>query len=220
MGPAVADIRRIFEVALPLVAVSGIVLAVQVWHRRDYPAGRSFFVVMCSGALWAVADWLGIMSRSDRWLGLSFVAVHTVSISWLIFCLEFTGRRRWITSTRVVILTIIPVICTTLEITNDWHYLVWRPRINKSDDFGIFWWISTLYDYAALAAGVLYLLRSFGDCGSAQRRRILLLIVAASFPWLADFLQFTAFYPRNAPNPATLAFSGQFHRHFPRAIPF
>ena len=49
-----------------------------------------------------------------------------IPVSWFLITLEFSGRKRWITSKKVALLAVIPLTTLVLAWTNSYHHLLWQ----------------------------------------------------------------------------------------------
>jgi PAS domain S-box-containing protein len=222
--------RLFFAYALLGVVLIGCILAAQVWRRRAMPAARSFLCVIVAGALWAFADAMGIFYPWTFWLAMAYFGIGALPIAWLAFCLEYSGRGKWLNKAIVVALLVIPAVTILAVATNDLHGWMWR---NMADNgriqvtYGPYHIISSIYSYLLFLMGFFLLLINLVESSPVHRRQGVIVILAGLIPWIANLLQILDVYPRSAPNPTPLAFIvssliffwGLFHLHLLEIMP-
>ena len=62
-----------------------------------------------------------------------FIGVATTPVAWLAFALEYTRRKAWLNTRRLILLCIIPAITLTLILTSNFHQLFWIKVAVSSD---------------------------------------------------------------------------------------
>lgn len=201
--------RLFFAYALLGVVLIGCILAAQVWRRRAMPAARSFLFVIVAGAIWAFADAMGIFFPWTFWLALAYVGIGALPITWLAFCLEYSGRGKWLNKAIVVALTVIPAMAVLAVATNELHGWMWHNVLDNGRIqviYGPWLLISSGYSYLLFLAGFLFLLLNLAESSPVYHRQGIVVILAGLIPWIANLLQIADVYPRVAPNPTPLAF--------------
>ena len=181
----------VYQVALILGGVAtATISALGVRHRSDSRA----VALTCLTA--AMAEWSLFYALELIVPGpgpklsiarLEYAGIIVVPVAWFATAASFARLDRWISSRRLVILSIIPLFSLLLIWTNDLHSLFWTdvslapagPFWVVSFARGAAFWLHTAYSYALLFAGS-YLLaaRIFaylatvppaGACASAGR---------------------------------------------------
>jgi hypothetical protein len=173
------------------------------------PAARSFLCVIVAGAIWAFADAIGILFPNILWVTIAYIGIGALPIAWLAFCLEYSGRGKWLNKSSVLALSVIPAIAFLAVSTNDLHYWMWRNVATNGGIqviYGPCHFISSSYSYLLFLVGFLLLLLNLVESSPVYRRQGLLVILAGLIPWIANLLQIMDVYPRAAPNPTPLAF--------------
>jgi PAS domain S-box-containing protein len=200
---------KVFAIVLLFGVLIGCILSAQIWRRRTLPAAHSFFVVIVAGTLWAFADAMRIFFPNDIWGTIPFLGIGALPVAWLAFCLEYTGRDNWLNKTRVLFLSLIPVLTIAVVATNSLHGWMWK-NIQSSSGIRVIYgpWhlISSSYSYLLFLAGILLLLFNLAESSPGYRRQGIILLLAGLIPWFANLLQILDIYPRAAPNPTPLAF--------------
>lgn len=199
----------IFAVSLLFGVLIGCFLAAQIWHRRTLPAARSFFIVIVAGTVWAFTDAIRIFIPIGFWETSPYLGIGALPVAWLAFCLEYSGRGNWLNKSRVLTLSIIPVLTIPVVATNSLHGWMWTNISSPSGIkviYGPWHLFSSSYSYLLFLAGILLLLFNLAETSPGYRRQGIIILLAGLIPWFANLLQIVDIYPRAAPNPTPLAF--------------
>ncbi|MDQ7024227.1 MAG: histidine kinase N-terminal 7TM domain-containing protein [Anaerolineae bacterium] len=127
---------------------------------------------------------------------MTYIGITTVPVAWLIFVLEYTGREQWISSRKIAMLSIVPVITLFSVATNSYHQLHWSDIYLTSDstlayavyDTGSLFWLNAIYGYSLMMVSAVLLVRTFLRTPTFYRRQIAWLLVAQIVPWVGNFL--------------------------------
>lgn len=174
-------------------------------------------VMILAAAFWALGD--GWLVLRPSWpveralVTLTFTCISTVTLAWLLFALEFTGRRAWITRGRTLVLGVVPLVMVVLVATNEFHYWVWRYRLageTKLSENGPAMLGFLAYVYTLFLLGVALFLQMLLRASPARRTSTLVVLAAGLVPWAADAIQFILHYPHSPRSivPYTFLLSG------------
>jgi len=167
---------------------------------NEIGAVRWVGLLMLSNAVWSVAYGLELGSRDLEQMkflvNFEYLGIVSLPISWFLFCIELSGKGKWLRKTsNKLLIAIVPVITLLLLFTNDLHHLHYRNlEIDYSGSFptlkitpGIAYYIFTFYFYILLAIGNYLLIKKFSKSDSVYRKQNRVIIIAALLPWLANF---------------------------------
>src|SRR5687767_10105875 len=116
---------------LPLVIaalISG-ALALYTWRNRRTAGALPISILMLVLFLWETC-YIFLLAGLDVttkvfWSNIMFVWVIATPLAWLIFALEFTGRKTWVNGHRLALLSIFPITTILIVFTNEFHHLFW-----------------------------------------------------------------------------------------------
>jgi PAS domain S-box-containing protein len=209
--------------ALPSL-LSGVVSAIvawSAWKRRRVSGAASFALLMLSVAIWSLGTALQLLSATLPaglfWIRLEYVGVVSVPVMWLIFCLQYTGRARWLTTGRTIALWAIPCVVLALVWTAPLHKLYYRevrlvaggPYVFLETQRGVGYWVGIAYDYLLLAIGAVLLAQLLASSSPPYRRQLAIVLVALVIPWAGSVLYMLGWVsPYVDPAPMSLALAG------------
>jgi PAS domain S-box-containing protein len=106
-----------------------IYLGLYGWRRRHIPAAKPFIIACVLCGLWSLGAILEIsaLNFSTQIFWKKFQAIWQLPAAATITCfvLQYAGLGRWLTRRNYVLLFLIPLLCSLLMITNDFHHLIW-----------------------------------------------------------------------------------------------
>ena len=186
--------------ALAVAGGGAAFLAVYGWRRRRLPGGTPFALAMGALALWALASALELvspgLSAKILWSKLQYVGVVSVAPLWLVFALEFTRRKQWLTAPRALLLWAVPLAVLALVWTNEWHGLVWTrvtlasaaPGAQAIYHHGPAVWVNLAYSYSLLIVGTALMAAAALRMPRHRRLEAALLLTAVVVPWASNVL--------------------------------
>jgi PAS domain S-box-containing protein len=136
------------------------------WRRRGVPGGRSFIILMAIMITWSLANALEMMgSKLDLklfWANVQYICYSIAPATLLALTLQYTGRERWLTRRRLILLMIIPSLTVVIAWTN-WGGLLRRdvfldsggpfPVVGKT--YGPWFWVHLLYNYSLVVVSFI-----------------------------------------------------------------
>jgi hypothetical protein len=125
-----------YVIPLAVSALIAAALALVAWRRHEVPAALPFGFLSLSIFEWSVGYGLELtfaeLPAQVIWAKIEYFGIVSVPLVWLAFALTYTGRERWLTLRKLLLLSIVPLITLTLVWTNDWHGLVWSQTAARS----------------------------------------------------------------------------------------
>ena len=121
---------------IPLVIaalISG-TLAWFTWRYRQTSGVTSFSLMMLILFQWGTSYILELaatdLASKQFWIRFMFAGVVATPVAWLTFALEYTGRK--VKPTRILLLSILPLLTMGIILTNDAHHLFWARIVTTS----------------------------------------------------------------------------------------
>jgi len=142
---------------------------------QDVPSVKSFTIVMWLEAAWA---FLYVLDASTQFIPLKTFIVNFTYIptllatsGWLVIALEYTGREKWLTRRRAILLLILPAIFVAAAFTSHlhtlWRYnyqLIWPDVVpTQIAARGPLYWVYIAYLIGLVGVSVALLLSSYKD---------------------------------------------------------
>ncbi len=126
----------------------------------------------------------------------SYIGVVSVSLLFLLFCLEYANIKRWVTIRFNWYLWVLPAIMLFLTFTNEWHKLIWSGFDTIEKDtvkyliyyHGPLFWVLVGYSYLMLMFAFSVLLQISIKVDKINKIQVIMLINAAFFPLLGNFI--------------------------------
>jgi PAS domain S-box-containing protein len=192
------SLQTIYVTPLVVSAMIAGALAWYTWRHRQTEGAKPFTLLMLAIFQWGVCYILQLTSTDlaikTFWDKITFIAVVTTPVMWLLFALEYTGRKEWISRPRIPLLFVMPFITLIVIWTNEAHHLFWTTQevyqvgdlvLRKSDN-GLWFWVHALYSYALILAGTVLIVRALLRWPAQYRRQMAWILFAVAAPWLAN----------------------------------
>ena len=193
---------------IPLIVAAALTSAsaVYIYRRHHVAAARTVALVLLAGTGWVVGYTLELagadLHTKVLWYKVEILSVVFMSMTWLVFTLQYTGLERWITRRNVAFLSIIPVITLILVLTNEYHWLIWGRVVMNTEgslmvaDFvhGTWFWVHTVYSYCLVLFGFLLLVQMLLRSQRFYYWQIIAILFAAFFPMMLTVLNLVGLY--------------------------
>ncbi len=208
-----------YSVPVVVAVVLSAALAVQAWRKRPSAGAASVALLMTALAWWSFGYALELSAATFDWellwTNVQYLGIVLSPAAWLLFAVDYSGRRRRLTRRSLVLLAIEPVLALVLVWTNSAHHLVWRSveLVNTagfnalSRTYGIAFWIHTAYSYALLLTGAVLLLGYLLRSPRLFRGQFVAALVAVAVPWVGSILYVTRLNPFDGLDISPLAFT-------------
>jgi len=180
---------------LALSALIDVVAAVGVWRRRLAVGRVSLALLLFAAAAWSITYALELVTvgRSSRefWGSLEFVGTTLLAPAWLMFVLEYTGRRDRLTRRLVALLAIEPLLVFAVLLNPDTHDLIRHfgpgpvARVPVVEVEALYW-VHFAYANLMIAVGTGLLIVRLLRVSSLYRRQSVILLAAVVFPMIGN----------------------------------
>lgn len=190
-----------------VAAVISLTLVVYIWQRRTAPGAMAFFAMMLAVAVWSLGSFMELgsagLSTKVFWAKFQQVGIAVLPPVWLAFALQYTGRGKWLTRRKLILLTIMPLVTLALVWTNDLHHLFWKGiRLDNSGPYpmmlstqGIWFWINLVFSYLLITFGIFCLIKAYFRAAYPYRAQASVLLVGAIAPLAASLLSLSDLEP-------------------------
>ena len=149
---------------------------------------------------------------------IAYMGIISVSVTWFVFALHYTGGSRLVIGRRILAFCIVPLVIVVLVWSNGWHHLMWfnehlitsGPFTVTAKTYGPFFWISLAHTYLLIFIGAIILIRRLFVGVPLYTGQAVSLIVAVSLPliWNIIYVFDLVPMPRKDLTPAMFAISG------------
>jgi len=187
--------------ALTLIFFGSISMLISLYIlNNEIGAVKWVGFLMLSNSIWSIAYGLELGSNGFEQMkfltNIEYIGIVSLPVGWFIFCIELSGKSKWIRKTsNKLLISIVPVVTLALLWTNDLHHLHYRQlEVDYSGNFpmlkitpGISYYLFTSYFYILLGTGTLMLIRKFSKSDAVYRKQNKVILIAATLPWLANF---------------------------------
>ncbi|HEX3001993.1 MAG TPA: histidine kinase N-terminal 7TM domain-containing protein, partial [Methanoregula sp.] len=187
---------------IPLLIAAAITgaLAVISFRRRSDPIILYFILLMGATTLWILAYAVQISSAdlgtNLTMITIAYLGIMTIPVVWLFLILCYLGYVNLITPRNSLLLLIVPIAVVLLVATNTWHHLVYTAFAPEAIDGVIIWnffpgplyWFALGYSYLLLVITFLLIASRYLHSPAVYRKQILILLIAAGIPFLANIL--------------------------------
>jgi len=185
---------------LPLViaaAISG-VLAFYTWRNRKTAGATAFSAMLFILFEWGISYIFELAGTNLQtkilWEALKFAGVVSTPVAWLIFALEYTGRKAWINARRLAMLSIVPLTTMIILLTNSSHGL-FRAGYSLTSEGGFlilkttdgpWFWVHAAYTYTLIMVGLLLIIRALLRWPVQYRGQMTTILLASLTPLIAN----------------------------------
>ena len=174
----------LFVILAPLAAITSIVAVVYIGRHRTAPGALALMWAMIAITGWLILNTLELTDPTEQgtlfWAKLEYPFFTLAPVAWLVFAIQYTGRGKWLTPGRIVLLCLVPLIVSSFALTNDWHHLIWKSYtftpINNwlamsIVTYGPWFWVFGAYSYSAVLAGAFLIVREYFQSWKLYRQQ-------------------------------------------------
>lgn len=161
---------------------------------------KTFSITVISIMVWISGDVLEQVSKTpvlfDIGSRLLYTGIISVSFSWFMFALLYSGNGKWLKPWKILLTGIIPIISIIIFAFNDLRPLM---RTLTSIDtsgmlvvytvkYGPWFWVHAANSYLLILLGAYLLTRSIVTTSVLIARQKIILVIASLIPWVMNVL--------------------------------
>lgn len=188
---------NVYSITLLLFGLAAVFMSFFIL-RRSGEAVRQFTYISFGIAIWSIAYAFELSSFSYEnmlfWLRLEYIGVAFLPAMWIQFIIKFIGKKQWLSTSKEILLYLIPTITFLLVWTNNYHHLYYTDiKIDNSGPFplldlneGPWYIIHAIFFYVLLILGLVLLLNKFIRADKVYRKQNYVIVLAALIPWLVN----------------------------------
>lgn len=213
---------NLYAVILLVLGVAAGLLSLFIIYKLG-EAVRWFAFTVLNGALWAFFYGLELASLDFPtiyfWIQFEYIGIVLLPVTWLLFCLKYTGREKWVRNTPFIsLLLFISVAVYIVVLTNDSHHLYYRSLYLHLDGAfpliaiqkGPLHYLFTFYFYAIILWGNYLLIAHARFADPLFRNQTFLLVISTAIPLLFHVLNFIGWRVLGNINVTPFAFTISF----------
>ncbi|MEN6298299.1 MAG: histidine kinase N-terminal 7TM domain-containing protein, partial [Anaerolineaceae bacterium] len=159
----------LYPIALIISGLISFVLFIILLRTRKEPMTWYLAIALLAEAEWAIT--VGIdnivteTSLKIMFSKISYWGVYNCVPLFLLFTIHYIGKTNWLTTRKIALFWVVPVIMIVLVSTNEFHHLIWSgfaasPRAGDNILFyfrGPLYWLGVINNYVMLIAIFLML---------------------------------------------------------------
>ncbi len=190
----------LFILIAPFAAAGTIALAFYTRRAKQTPGANSLFwcfsaiagflIVSTFELLFNIFELKIFFARLD----LLFFAI--LSVTWLAFSLDYTGKNHLLSPRFFWIVLLIPISTAILTLTGDHHKLIWQSvsvidTANFSQlqmQYGIWFWVHLVYSYALIIIGSSLIAKEYFALHNVYRKQSIWMVVGATLPLFVNLV--------------------------------
>ena len=188
---------NVYSITLLLFGLAAVFMSIFIL-RRSGEAVRQFTYISFGISIWSIAYAFELSSFNYEnmlfWLRLEYIGVAFLPAMWIQFIIKFIGKKQWLSTSKEILLYIIPTITFLLVWTNSHHHLYYTDiKIDNTGPFpllelteGPWYIIHAIFFYVLLILGLVLLLNKFIRADKVYRKQNYVIVLAALIPWLVN----------------------------------
>ncbi|MDG6218618.1 MAG: histidine kinase N-terminal 7TM domain-containing protein [Candidatus Thermoplasmatota archaeon] len=204
------QVMTVYLYLLLLSAKFVFILAFYSWQtfviQQKMTAAKYLTLLLTCIGIWSLSSGLALWNSSEnltyffeQW---KYVGIVFIPSTWLLLVSSWSGQDKWIHWRIILILNIVPLISLAIIFTDPIHHLFWQeityiPVGSFLDDavvHGPAWWLMWGYLYILLIFGTVLLVKSTITLHSFYKKQVVLLLLAAIIPWIANIFYSLQFF--------------------------
>ncbi len=174
---------------------------VRLWAARKRTGASSLIWAISSGMIWSLAYIFEIvlpgMPLKVNSAILEYVGIPFLPVAIFTFAMQYSGRGGWLTTKRILLLSILPAVTFVLSVTNSWHRLLWiqfsMPTGSAigplSMGYGPWYFIVALYSYALILVAAIFLIRDAIQEDTLRPSRVIIMVIGIILPWVLSAIR-------------------------------
>ncbi|MGB8214980.1 MAG: histidine kinase N-terminal 7TM domain-containing protein, partial [Anaerolineales bacterium] len=174
-------------------------LIARLWIVRKTPGATHLIWALACVAIWSFTYIFEIALSNPAgkvaWLKAEYLGIPFVCLAIFTFTLIYSGRSKWLTRSRFVLLLVIPIISFLMALTNDWHHLLWSTLQIPATLIGPItvghgpWYIvNVVYSYTLFLLATFFLIQLAVRRRDFYRSQAIIMLVGMVIPWIGNVI--------------------------------
>ncbi|KAA0003057.1 MAG: PAS domain S-box protein [Thermoplasmata archaeon] len=196
-----------FIYIIPMLIAGTIPVILTLYTAKNWnsPLIKTFIFIMAALSIWsfgyALELWSTSLSTSLLLVKIEYIGIVMLPVVWLAFALQYTGKEKWITPHKILLLLIIPIFALITCWTNYNHLfyksvkLATGPVAPVDPSYGPAFWILVIYSHILTLIGVLLFLRKAIDLGRLYLKQGVMLAIGVIAPLIGNAVYVTGLSP-------------------------
>lgn len=210
----------LYPIALIISGLISFVLFIILLRTRKEPMTWYLAIALLAEAEWVIMVGIGNIvtepSLKIMFSKISYWGVYNCVPLFLLFTIHYIGKTNWLTTRKIALFWVVPVIMIVLVSTNEFHHLIWSgfaasPRAGDNILFyfrGPLYWLGVINNYVMLIAIFLMLFwKMMNSLHTIYRRQSLMMLISVLPPWLGNIIYLFNWEPIRGMDFTPLTFS-------------
>ena len=168
---------------------------VYAWRYRTAPGAWALMWLAVAITGWLLLNTFELTDPTEAgtlfWAKLAYPFLTFAPVAWLAFALQYTGRDKWLTPGRLILLCIAPFLTSSFALTNDLHHLIWKsytftPIGNwlamNVTLYGPWFWVHFTFGYSLIFVGVFIIVQGYFRSWGVYRQQSVWSVIGAIGP--------------------------------------
>ncbi len=228
----------VFRFILVFTTFVFIFLSIYSFSYRKARGALMFSALMLAGAFYSFGYTFELASvtidQLKFWLRVEYIGIPAIPTLWLIFAIQFTGNKKWLSPPFVVLLAGISFATFIIHYTNDLHHWYYAGiSIDKSGPFpvamltkGPWYWVHIAYSNLAILVGNLLFIDMYLNSTLLYKKQAMVMLIGSLGPWLGHLIYVFGLSPYSLDtSPMVMVLAGiiyswgMFHYHILDLVP-
>lgn len=167
-----------------------------VINRKVLALYKTLGILFFGVSIWSLFYGLELRATDyqqvNLYLKFQYIGITIIPLFWFRFTSKFTGKMIWVKPGRFMLLSVIPIITFSMQISNEYHHLFYEISTLAQTDAGffhqfspgIFYFIHVTYSYLLIFLAIVMLISAFFTVSRENRGRLIVFILSSTIPFL------------------------------------
>ncbi len=190
----------IYSVFFLCAALVSFFVAFLAWQRKSVKGAKELMMLMLASGVWTffIIFETSAVTESGKilWSKLAYIGAVSTPVLHFLFVLQFTGKNKFLSFSKKMLLFVIPVITLILVFTNENHHLIWSGFSPISANTNMmeyyhgpaFWIVYFGYNYLLLFLVTIFLFHFIIFQSKAYFLQGFIVLIGGLFPWAASII--------------------------------
>ncbi len=175
-------------------------IALRLWPIRRSPGAAYLLWAIFCVLVWTTASIFEITSENLAlkllWTKVQYLGIAFLALAIFSFALVYSGRGKWLTRNRFLLLLILPLGTFFIAVSNGWHHLLWStigmppgtligPLVVGK---GPWYYVNIVYSYILLIISTAYFIHFAYKNRNLYRQQALIMLIGMLIPWVGNIL--------------------------------